>query len=132
MRISDWSSDVCSSDLQRFATLDAVSNGRAEIILGRGSFTESFPLFGFELSQYEQLFEEKLELFAELRKEQPVTWSGETRAALRDQAVYPLTESGSLKTWVGVGGSPESITRRSEEHTSELQTLMRHPDAVFC
>src|SRR3546814_10811964 len=83
---------------QRFATLDAVSNGRADIILGRGSFTESFPLFGFELSQYEQLFEEKLELFAELRKEQPVTWSGETRAALRDQAVYPLTESDRKST----------------------------------
>src|SRR3546814_1193469 len=96
---------------QRFATLDAVSNGRADIIRGRGSFTESFPLFGFELSQYEQLFEEKLELFAELRKEQPVTWSGDTRPSLRDPAVYPLPESGSLKTRVGVGGRPESIPR---------------------
>ena len=107
---------VLSSDdpvrvFQRFATLDAVSNGRAEIILGRGSFTESFPLFGFELSQYEQLFEEKLELFAELLKEQAVTWTGQTRAALAGQEVFPKTESGSLKTWIGVGGSPESVVR---------------------
>lgn len=107
---------VLSSDdpvrvFQRFATLDAVSNGRAEIILGRGSFTESFPLFGFELSQYEQLFEEKLELFAELLTEQAVTWTGQTRAALAGQEVFPKTESGSLKTWIGVGGSPESVVR---------------------
>jgi len=107
---------VLSSDdpvrvYQRFATLDAVSDGRAEVILGRGSFTESFPLFGYDLSQYEELFEEKLQLFAELRKEQPVTWSGNTRAALRDQSVYPTTASGGLTTWVGVGGSPESVAR---------------------
>lgn len=107
---------VLSSDdpvrvFQRFATLDAVSGGRAEVILGRGSFTESFPLFGFELSQYEQLFEEKLELFAELLKEQPVTWKGQTRAALADREVYPKTDSGSIKTWIGVGGSPESVVR---------------------
>jgi probable LLM family oxidoreductase len=107
---------VLSSDdpirvFQRFATLDAASSGRAEIILGRGSFTESFPLFGFDLSQYEELFEEKLELFAELRKEQPVTWSGNTRGPLTDQRVYPTTESGSIPTWIGVGGSPESVVR---------------------
>jgi probable LLM family oxidoreductase len=107
---------VLSSDdpvrvFQRFATLDALSNGRAEVILGRGSFTESFPLFGLELRDYEQLFEEKLELFAELLKEQPVTWSGGTRAALTDQAVFPPTESGSIRTWVGVGGSPQSVVR---------------------
>jgi probable LLM family oxidoreductase len=107
---------VLSSDdpirvFQRFATLDAASNGRAEIILGRGSFTESFPLFGFELSQYEQLFEEKLDLFAEVRKEQPITWSGTMRPPLVEQSVYPKTESGSLKTWIGVGGSPESVVR---------------------
>ena len=102
---------VLSSDdpirvFQRFATLDAVSHGRAEVILGRGSFTESFPLFGFELDQYETLFEEKLDLFVQLLTEQPVTWSGETRSALAGQQVYPRTESGSLTTWVGVGGSP--------------------------
>jgi probable LLM family oxidoreductase len=108
---------VLSSDdpvrvYERFATLDALSNGRAEVILGRGSFVESFPLFGFDLEQYEVLFEEKLALFAELRKERPVTWSGTTRAGLRDQRVYPPTESeGGLRTWVGVGGSPESVVR---------------------
>ena len=107
---------VLSSDdpvrvFQRFATLDAVSNGRAEVILGRGSFTESFPLFGLELGDYEKLFDDKLELFAELLKEKPVTWSGQTRAALSAQTVYPPTESGSIRTWIGVGGSPESVIR---------------------
>jgi alkanesulfonate monooxygenase SsuD/methylene tetrahydromethanopterin reductase-like flavin-dependent oxidoreductase (luciferase family) len=100
---------VLSSDdpirvFQRFATLDAASNGRAEIILGRGSFTESFPLFGFDLSDYERLFEEKLDLFAELLKEQPINWSGALRPPLVNQSVYPTTDSGSLKTWIGVGG----------------------------
>jgi probable LLM family oxidoreductase len=107
---------VLSSDdpvrvYQRFATLDAASNGRAEVILGRGSFTESFPLFGFDLAQYNELFEEKLDLFVELMREEDVTWSGSTRAPLQDQRVFPTTESGSLKAWVGVGGSPESIVR---------------------
>ena len=96
---------------ERFATLDALSNGRAEIILGRGSFTESFPLFGYKLDDYEVLFEEKLELFAELLKEGPVTWSGTTRPPLTGQRAYPNTESGSMRAWVGVGGSPESVVR---------------------
>ena len=100
---------VLSSDdpvrvYERFATLDALSNGRAEIILGRGSFTESFPLFGFDMAEYEMLFEEKLDLFSLLVHEKPVTWSGETRAALDHQSVQPPTEHG-LTTWVGVGGS---------------------------
>ena len=107
---------VLSSDdpirvFQRFATVDALSNGRAEVILGRGSFTESFPLFGFDLGNYEQLFVEKLDLFSELLKEQPVTWSGELRPPLSEQNVYPRTEAGHLKTWIGVGGSPESVVR---------------------
>src|SRR5262245_36686130 len=107
---------VLSSDdpvrvFQRFATLDALSNGRAEIILGRGSFTESFPLFGYELDEYEKLFEEKLHLFTELLKEKPVTWKGTTRAPLSSQSVYPATASGRLRTWVGVGGTPQSIVR---------------------
>ena len=95
---------------QRFATLDGLSNGRAEVILGRGSFTESFPLFGFELADYDVLFEERLDLFARLLAEEPVTWSGKTRPALRDARVYPPTEHG-LRTWVGVGGSPDSVIR---------------------
>ncbi|POH57214.1 LLM class flavin-dependent oxidoreductase [Arthrobacter glacialis] len=107
---------VLSSDdpirvFQRFSTLDAVSNGRAEVILGRGSFTESFPLFGFDLANYEELFEEKLELFNELRQQGPVNWSGNTRPALTEQMVYPHTESGTLKSWVAVGGSPQSVVR---------------------
>ena len=109
---------VLSSDdpvrvYERFATLDAVSNGRAEVILGRGSFTESFPLFGFDLGDYEVLFEEKLDLFVKLLEERPVTWSGRTRAALENQKVFPATESGSLRAWVGVGGSPRSVVRAS-------------------
>ncbi len=107
---------VLSSDdpvrvFQRFSTLDALSNGRAEVILGRGSFIESFPLFGFALEDYEVLFEEKLELFAKLLEQRPVTWSGQTRAPLEDQRVYPPTESGTLRAWVGVGGSPKSVAR---------------------
>ncbi|WP_159810948.1 LLM class flavin-dependent oxidoreductase [Cellulomonas citrea] len=106
---------VLSSDdpvrvFQRFATLDALSNGRADVILGRGSFTESFPLFGYDLADYEVLFEEKLELFSRLLTEAPVTWTGSTRAALHEADVYPKTEHG-LRTWVGVGGSPQSVVR---------------------
>ena len=107
---------VLSSDdpirvFQRFATLDAVSGGRAEVILGRGSFTESFPLFGFELDQYETLFEEKLDLFAALLSQSAIDWSGTTRPPLSNQQVFPKVERGSLKTWIGVGGSPESVVR---------------------
>ena len=106
---------VLSSDdpvrvYERFATLDAVSGGRAEVILGRGSFIESFPLFGFDLRDYEVLFEEKLDLFAQLRAEKPVTWQGTTRAPLDAADVFPKTENG-LRAWVGVGGSPESVVR---------------------
>jgi probable LLM family oxidoreductase len=107
---------VLSSDdpirvFQRFATVDAASSGRAEVILGRGSFTESFPLFGFDLRQYEELFEEKLDLFVALLKQEPVTWQGKLRAPLRNQLVFPPLEHGTLKTWIGVGGSPESVVR---------------------
>ena len=107
---------VLSSDdpirvFQRFATLDGISEGRAEVILGRGSFTESFPLFGFDLSQYEELFDEKLDLFAHVREQEPVTWAGTTRPPLNNQSVFPPVENGKLKTWVGVGGSPESVIR---------------------
>jgi probable LLM family oxidoreductase len=107
---------VLSSDdpvrvFQRFATVDALSGGRAEVILGRGSFTESFPLFGYDMSDYDVLFEEKLDLFVRLLDEKPVTWSGTTRAALDEADVFPKTESGRLPTWVGVGGSPQSVVR---------------------
>ncbi len=107
---------VLSSDdpirvFQRFSTVDAVSNGRAEVILGRGSFTESFPLFGFDLRDYEKLFEEKLDLFTALLPQEPLSWQGSLRPPLKDQRIYPPVEHGPLKTWIGVGGSPESVIR---------------------
>jgi alkanesulfonate monooxygenase SsuD/methylene tetrahydromethanopterin reductase-like flavin-dependent oxidoreductase (luciferase family) len=107
---------VLSSDdpvrvFQRFSTVNAVSNGRAEVILGRGSFTESFPLFGYDLSDYEALFDDKLDLFAALLKSEAVTWRGQTRPPLTNQRVFPPIEAGPLKTWIGVGGSPESVVR---------------------
>jgi len=101
---------------QRFATLDAMSHGRAEVILGRGSFTESFPLFGYSLADYQELFEQKLDLFRALLSEGPVTWSGSMRPALTEQEVYPKTEGGRITTWVGVGGSPESVIRAARHH----------------
>lgn len=107
---------VLSSDdpvrvFQRFATVDALSNGRAEVILGRGSFTESFPLFGYDLADYDVLFDEKIDLFHRLLDESPVTWEGSKRAPLFEADVFPKTESGRLTTWVGVGGSPQSVVR---------------------
>jgi probable LLM family oxidoreductase len=100
---------------QRFSTIDAISNGRAEIILGRGSFTESYPLFGYSLENYEELFEEKLDLFVKLlesdRTGEPVTWRGTVRPPLVNQRMYPPTERQHLRTWIGVGGSPESVVR---------------------
>jgi probable LLM family oxidoreductase len=108
---------VLSSDdpvrvYQRFSSLNALSNGRAEVIVGRGSFTESFPLFGFDLKQYDVLFEERLDLFAALLTGRPVTWSGTTRSPLHNQAVYPPIEpGGTLRAWVAVGGSPGSVVR---------------------
>lgn len=107
---------VLSSDdpvrvYERFATVDALSNGRAEITAGRGSFIESFPLFGYDLADYNILFEEKLELLVQLLTERPVTWSGETRAPLVNQSVYPKTERGAIPLRVGVGGTPESVVR---------------------
>ncbi|HCZ01136.1 MAG: luciferase [Rhodobacterales bacterium RIFCSPHIGHO2_02_FULL_62_130] len=107
---------VLSSDdpirvFQRFSTLNAVSNGRAEVILGRGSFTESYPLFGYALEDYEVLFEEKLDLFAKLVREPVVNWQGQTRPALTNQRVYPPLDAKGLTAWVGVGGSPESVVR---------------------
>lgn len=110
---------VLSSDdpvrvYERFATLDALSSGRAEVTLGRGSFTESFPLFGLRLEDYEVLFSEKLDLFAQLLREEPVHWEGTTRLPLTGQRAYPPTESGRLPVWVGVGGTPASVVRAAK------------------
>lgn len=126
---------VLSSDdpvrvYERFATLDALSDGRAEVVLGRGSFTESFPLFGYDLHDYEALFEEKLELFVELVKEEPVTWSGTLRPALVGADVFPKTENG-LRTWVGVGGSPESVVRVARHGVGLMLAIIGGPAARF-
>lgn len=96
---------------QQFATLDLVSNGRAEMVVGRGSFTESFPLFGLDFNDYDALFAEKLELLLKLRAEERVTWSGKFRPALRDQAVHPRPIQAEIPIWLGVGGTPKSFER---------------------
>lgn len=106
---------VLSSDdpirvFQRFSTLNALSGGRAEPILGRGSFSESYPLFGYDMHDYEMLFEEKLDIFARLSKGGPLTWQGQHRSSLKDQTVYPPLGQ-PMVVWVGVGGSPESVVR---------------------
>lgn len=116
---------------QRFATLDALSNGRAEITAGRGSFIESFPLFGYELADYAELFEQKLELLVELLKEKPVNWSGSIRPALVNQEVYPKTERGSIPLRVGVGGSPESVVRAARLNANLALAIIGGDPARF-
>lgn len=127
---------VLSSDdpvrvFQRFSTLNAISSGRAETILGRGSFTESFPLFGQELTDYDLLFEEKLDLFAHLLRGGRVTWSGKTRAALKNQGVWPQLDAGGLSTWIGVGGSPESVVRAVRYDLPMMLAIIGGPAARF-
>jgi probable LLM family oxidoreductase len=127
---------VLSSDdpvrvFQRYSTLNAISRGRAEVILGRGSSVESFPLFGYDLADYEELFEEKATLFAELLKGGPVTWSGKTRAALADQDVVPHTESGPFPAWIGVGGNPESVIRAARLGFGLALAIIGGPPARF-
>ena len=107
---------VLSSDdpvrvFQQFATLDLISNGRAEIMAGRGSFIESFPLFGYKLEDYDQLFEEKLDLLLAIRDGEQVTWSGETRAPIHGRGVYPRPLQQPLPIWIAVGGTPQSVAR---------------------
>jgi probable LLM family oxidoreductase len=127
---------VLSSDdpvrvFQRYSTLNAISSGRAEVILGRGSSIESFPLFGYDLADYERLFEEKTQLFAELLKDGPVTWRGTTRAPLVGQDVVPHLESGPFPVWVGVGGSPESVIRAARYGFSLMLAIIGGPPARF-
>jgi probable LLM family oxidoreductase len=107
---------VLSSDdpvrvYQQYATLDAISNGRAEIMAGRGSFIESFPLFGYSLDDYDQLFSEKLELLLAIRDQEKVTWSGELRAPIDGRGVYPRAVQEKLPVWIAVGGTPQSVAR---------------------
>lgn len=126
---------VLSSDdpvrvFQRFSTLNAISNGRAEVILGRGSSIESFPLFGYDLADYEELFEEKTALFAEILKGGPVTWSGKTRASLAQQDIVPHLE-GKLPVWIGVGGSPYSVLRAARHGFSLMLAIIGGNPARF-
>jgi probable LLM family oxidoreductase len=127
---------VLSSDdpvrvFQRYSTLNALSAGRAEVIIGRGSSIESFPLFGYDLADYERLFDEKATLFAELLKGGPVTWEGKTRAPLHDQDVVPHTESGPFPAWIGVGGNPESVIRAARLGYGLALAIIGGPPARF-
>src|SRR3984885_9857848 len=127
---------VLSSDdpvrvFQRYSTLNALSNDRVEMILGRGSSTESFPLFGYDLADYETLFEEKTELFAELLKGGSVSWEGTTRPALRAADVVPHLESGPFPVWLGVGGSPESVVRAARYGFGLMLAIIGGPPNRF-
>lgn len=96
---------------QSYATIDLLTNGRAELMAGRGSFIESFPVYGYRLEDYEELFEEKLELLVKINKENPITWKGKHRAALNKQSILPRAYNDELNIWVAVGGTPESVLR---------------------
>ena len=127
---------VLSSDdpvrvFQRYSTLNALSGGRAEVIIGRGSSVDSFPLFGYDLADYEQLFDEKATLFAELLKGGPVTWEGKTRAPLLNQDVVPHTENGPFPAWIGVGGNPESVVRAARLGYGLALAIIGGPPARF-
>lgn len=118
IRLSSAVTVLSSADpvrvFQNFATLDLVSNGRAEIVVGRGSFTDSFPLFGYDLSDYHELFEEKLELLLKIRENEMITWNGRFRSPLHNQAVYPRPLQQEIPIFRGVGGSRESFQRAGE------------------
>ncbi|CAN5318006.1 LLM class flavin-dependent oxidoreductase [soil metagenome] len=109
--VSILSSDDPVRVFQEFATLDQLSSGRAELLVGRGSFIESFPLFGYDLADYDELFAEKLDLLLAIRDSEKITWSGKFRSPLEGQGVYPRPFQDPLPIWVGVGGSPESMVR---------------------
>jgi probable LLM family oxidoreductase len=109
--VSVLSSDDPVRVFQQFSTLDLLSGGRAEIMAGRGSFIESFPLFGYDLDDYDELFAEKLDLLLELVRHERVTWEGRHRASLRDQPVFPRPQQDPLPVWVAVGGNPQSVVR---------------------
>src|ERR1700738_3191860 len=114
-----------------FATLDAVSNGRAQLIAGRGSLIESFPLFGYELTDYEDLFEEKLDLLTRLLRDQPVTWSGRFRSPLTNQYLSPPLPEGHLPVWVGVGGNPQSVVRAARYGLPLMLAVIGGPPIRF-
>jgi probable LLM family oxidoreductase len=127
---------------QQFATIDQLSNGRAEITAGRGSFIESFPLYGYQLNDYDGLFEEKLDLLLKINQEDPITWKGKYRAALNNQQVLPRAVNDHLNIWVAVGGTPESVVRAAKAglpvifaiiggSPSQFQPLFRYNKEVY-
>lgn len=127
---------VLSSDdpvrvFQRFSTLDAISSGRAEVVLGRGSFTESFPVFGYNLRDYNELFSEKLAMFAKIRQGGAITWEGQHTQNLDDITLYPPIEEGLLKTWIAVGGSPESVVRAANYGLPLMLAIIGGPAERF-
>jgi probable LLM family oxidoreductase len=116
---------------QAFATIDLISDGRAELMAGRGSFIESFPLFGYDLQHYDELFEEKLELLLKINKENPVTWKGKFRAALKSQEVLPRALNNNLDIWVAVGGTPESVLRAAKHGLPVVFAIIGGDPAQF-
>jgi probable LLM family oxidoreductase len=116
---------------QAFATIDLISDGRAELMAGRGSFIESFPLFGYDLQHYDELFEEKLELLLKINKENPVTWKGKFRPALKSQEVLPRALNNNLDIWVAVGGTPESVLRAAKHGLPVVFAIIGGDPAQF-
>lgn len=116
---------------QAFATIDLISDGRAELMAGRGSFIESFPLFGYDLKDYDTLFEEKLELLLQINKQNPITWKGRFRPALQEQLVLPRAVNDDLDIWVAVGGTPESVMRAGRHGLPVLFAIIGGDPAQF-
>jgi probable LLM family oxidoreductase len=116
---------------QNFATIDLISNGRAELVVGRGSFIESFPLFGYNLEDYDELFEEKLELLLQINKSEKVNWKGRFRPAIKDQLVLPRAMNDKLDIWVAVGGTPESVLRAAKHGLPVIFAIIGGNPAQF-
>jgi alkanesulfonate monooxygenase SsuD/methylene tetrahydromethanopterin reductase-like flavin-dependent oxidoreductase (luciferase family) len=117
---------------QSFATLDLISNGRAELVAGRGSFIESYPLYGYNLADYDELFDEKLNLLLKINTENPVTWKGKFRAALNSQQILPRAVNNHLNIWVAVGGTPESVLRAGKAGLPVIFAIIGGNPTQFC
>ena len=135
IRLGSAVSVLSSSDpvklYQAFATIDLISDGRAELMAGRGSFIESFPLFGYDLQHYDELFDEKLELLLKINKENPVSWKGKFRPALNKQEVLPRALNNDLDIWVAVGGTPESVLRAAKHGLPVVFAIIGGDPAQF-
>jgi len=116
---------------QSFATIDLISNGRAELMAGRGSFTESFPLYGYNLADYDDLFEEKLDLLLKINNEHPITWKGKFRPALTKQEILPRAVNDHLSIWVAIGGTPESVLRAGKAGLPVIFAIIGGSPAQF-